>query len=56
MQFSAPKSITWWIALLLGVIGIIATFVTIPVLSGIAFWLVVIAWLLLLLATIIEGL
>jgi hypothetical protein len=56
MQFSAPKSITWWIALLLGVIGIIATFVTIPVLSGIAFWLVVIAWLLLLLAAIIEGL
>ena len=56
MQMSAPKLITWWIALLIGVIGIIATFVTIPVLSGLAFWLVVIALALLLLATIIEGL
>jgi hypothetical protein len=36
------------------VVGIIATFVTIPVLSGLAFWLVVIARLLL--ATIIDGL
>ena len=56
MQMSAPKLITWWIALLIGVIGIIATFVTIPVLSGLAFWLVVLALALLLLATIIEGL
>ncbi len=42
MKLSAPKLITWWIALIIGVIGIIANFVTIPVLSGFAFWLVVI--------------
>jgi heme/copper-type cytochrome/quinol oxidase subunit 1 len=56
MQLSAPKLITWWIALILGVLGVIANFVVIPVLSGFAFWLVVIGLALLLLATLIEGL
>jgi len=56
MQLSAPKQITWWIALIVGVIGLIANFVTIPVLSGLSFWLVVVALALLLLATLIEGL
>lgn len=56
MQLSAPKLITWWIALILGALGVIATFVTIPVLSGFAFWLVVIGLVLLLLATSMEGL
>jgi len=56
MQLSAPKQITWWIALIVGVIGLIANFVMIPVLSGLSFWLVVVALALLLLATLIEGL
>jgi hypothetical protein len=56
MQLSAPKQITWWIALIVGVVGLIAYFVTIPVLSGLSFWLVVVALALLLLATLIEGL
>ncbi len=56
MKLSAPKLITWWIALIIGVIGIIAHVVTIPVLSGIAFWLVVVALVLLLLATVIAAL
>jgi len=56
MQLSAPKQITWWIAVVIGVLGILATLVTIPVLSGFAFWLVVIGFLLLAVATLIEGL
>jgi len=56
MQLSAPKQITWWIAVVVGVLGILATLVTIPVLSGFAFWLVVIGFLLLAVATAIEGL
>jgi heme/copper-type cytochrome/quinol oxidase subunit 1 len=56
MQLSAPKQITWWIAVVVGVLGILATLVTIPVLSGFAFWLVVIGFLLLAVATLIEGL
>ena len=56
MKLSAPKVITWWVALVLAVVGIIASLVTIPVLSGFAFWLVAIAAVLLLIATAIEGL
>ena len=56
MKLNAPKQITWWIALVVGVVGIIASLVTIPVLSGFAFWLVVVAFVLLLLATFIPGL
>ncbi len=56
MKLSAPKQITWWIALVVGVIGILANLVTIPVLSGFAFWLVVVAFVLLLLASFIPGL
>jgi heme/copper-type cytochrome/quinol oxidase subunit 1 len=56
MKLSAPKVITWWIAVIVGAIGILASLVTIPVLSGFAFWLVVIGFVLLALATAIEGL
>ena len=30
MRLNAPKKITWWIAVILGVVGVIANFVTIP--------------------------
>lgn len=56
MQLSAPKQITWWIALALVVIGIIAQLVTIPVLSTLAFWIVVIAAVLLLVAAYLPNL
>ncbi|MBN1219113.1 MAG: hypothetical protein JXM69_09295 [Anaerolineae bacterium] len=55
MQLSAPKQITWWIAVIVAVVGLIAALVTIPVLSGIAFWLVVIGFVVLLLGTIVSG-
>jgi len=56
MKLSAPQQITWWIALIVGVVGIIAHLVTIPVLSGLAFWLVAVAFALLIVATLIKGL
>jgi hypothetical protein len=55
MKLNAPKKNTWWVAVVLGVVGIIANFVTIPFLSGIAFWLVVVAFVLLALATYLKG-
>ena len=51
MKLSAPKEVTWWIAVILGVLGILASLVTIPVLSEYAFWLVAIAFILLVLGT-----
>jgi len=58
MKFSAPKQITWIIALILGVVGILAILVkTLPVITPeIGPWLVVAAWALLLIATVTRGL
>jgi heme A synthase len=56
MKLSAPKQVTWWIALVVGVVGILARLGTIQVLSGYAFWLVVVAFVLLILATLLKDL
>ncbi len=56
MKLNAPKVITWWIAVIVGVLGIVASFVTIPVLSVYAFWLVVVGFVLLVLGTFVKGL
>ena len=56
MKLSAPKKTTWWVAVVVGVVGFVANFVTIPVLSGLAFWLVVFAFVVLALATYLKGL
>ena len=45
MKLSAPKQITWIIALILGIVGILATLVTLQVITlGLGFWLVVVGW------------
>jgi len=56
MKLSAPKQVTWWIALVVGVVGVLASLMPIPVLSGFAFWLVVVAFVLLILATLVKDL
>ena len=56
MKLSAPKVVTWWIAILLGILGILGNVVAIPVLSTLAFWLVLIGLLLLALGCVIKGL
>ena len=53
---TAPKQITWIIALILGIAGILGTLAVIPGISGIAFWLVVAGWALLLIATVTREL
>jgi 4-hydroxybenzoate polyprenyltransferase len=56
MKLSAPKKVTWWVALIVGAVGILANFVTIPFLSEYAFWLIVIGFVLLVLATYLKDL
>ncbi len=53
---SAPKNITWWIALVLAVLGIIGNFTNVPFLSTYSFWFVLASAVLLLLATRIKNL
>jgi len=54
MKLSAPKQITWWVGLILLVVGIIASFVA--SISGFALWIVAISALLMLVATAVQGL
>ena len=57
MTLSSPKMITWVIALILGVVGILANLVALPIVSaGIGFGLLAIAFLLLLVASVVKGL
>jgi hypothetical protein len=56
MKLSKPKVITWWIAVILGGLGILAYLVPIPGLSSFAFWLVAAGFVLLALATYFKDL
>ncbi len=56
MKLSAPKNVTWWIAVVIGLLGFIGSLVTIPVISGLSFWLVFIGFAILAVATFVEGL
>ena len=52
---SAPKNITWWIALILAVAGIIFHFVSVQPLSQYSFWMVAVSAVLLIIATRFKG-
>ncbi|MDO5687171.1 MAG: hypothetical protein Q4G42_07305 [Neisseria sp.] len=56
MNLNAPTSVSWLIAVILGALGIIGTFVSIPVVSAYALWLAVAGWGLLVAATLLKGL
>ena len=56
MKLNRPKNSTWTIAIILGILGILAHIVTIPVISPIAFWFVVAAFVLLAMGTYFKGL
>jgi uncharacterized membrane protein YphA (DoxX/SURF4 family) len=56
LKLNAPTKVVWIISLVLGVVGIIAKLVTIPVISGLAFWLVAVGLVLMLLATYLKNL
>lgn len=55
MNLNEPKVITFWIAVVVAVIALIAFIVTIPVLSGIAFWLMLIAFVILAAGNLLKG-
>jgi len=58
MKLSAPKNITWWIAVVVGVLGILGSFTNIPFVSDSnnSFWFVAVGFVLLALATLLKGL
>ncbi len=56
MKLSPPKNITFWIAVVIAVIGLILFFNVLPAFTAYAFWLVLIAFVLLALGNLIDGL
>ncbi|MBN1263914.1 MAG: hypothetical protein JXA25_00370 [Anaerolineales bacterium] len=55
-NLSAPKVITWWISIGLGVLGVLGYLGTIAALSEFAFWLVVAGFVLLAAGTFFKDL
>ncbi len=51
MKLSAPTKITWYVSLALGIIALIASLFTIPVLTNLAPWLAIIGLGLMLVAS-----
>ena len=47
---------TWWVAVVIGVLGILDHFVKLPLIGGLSAYLVVIGFVILAVATIVDGL
>lgn len=57
MKLSTPKVVTFWIAFVLGALGIIGQLVsTIPFVSAYSVWLLAAGFILLLLSVVFKGL
>jgi len=56
MKLTPPKTVTWWIAVVLGVLGFLGAQMSIPMVSANAFWFLFAGWLLLVIATLVKDL
>jgi len=54
MKLSPPKVITWWIAVVLGVLGLLGQLAIVSALAGFAFWLVAAGLVVMALGTLIK--
>ncbi|MEZ4511891.1 MAG: hypothetical protein R3C62_08445 [Chloroflexota bacterium] len=56
MNLNAPKNTTFYVALVLAVLGLLGTIVTIPVVTGMAFWFVILGFIVLAAGNLVSGL
>jgi hypothetical protein len=56
VELNAPKQVTFWIAVILAILGVLANSVPSLGLGGAAFWLVVVGFTILAAANLFEGL
>jgi hypothetical protein len=56
MKLTPPTVITWWVALILGVLALLGVVGTIAVLSQYAIWLALVGLALMLVACLVKGL
>lgn len=56
MKLSAPKVITWWVAVILGVLALLGYLKTIAPLTPYAFWLAIVGLVVLAVAALVKDL
>lgn len=56
MKLQKPKVLTFWISVVLVLLGVLAQLGVIGALGGYAFWFVVVGFVLLMLGTLVSGL
>jgi hypothetical protein len=56
MKLSKPKVVTWWIAVIVGILGILGALLPIPFVSEYAIWFIAFGFVLLTLATYFKNL
>lgn len=55
MQLTPPKHTTFWVATVVAALGVLGSLVSIPVVSGLAIWFVVVGFVLLWLGNAVKG-
>lgn len=56
MKLNAPKKLVFLIAVIVAIVAVIAAIIPIPFISGISFWLLLGAFVLLVLGNLLKGL
>lgn len=55
MTLNAPSTVVFWIAVVIAVVAVIATFVAIPVVTQYAFWVAILAFIVLAGGVLMKG-
>jgi hypothetical protein len=55
MKLNPPTKVAFWISVVLALLGLLGSFVSIPVVSAYAFWFVVIGYVVLLGSLFVKG-
>ena len=56
MKLSAPKNVTFWIGVVVGLLGFLGVMFKIPVVSSNAYWFTFIGFVILALGNLVKGL
>jgi hypothetical protein len=55
MRLTPPKNITFWVAVILVVLGVIGKLTTVPILTPYSWWFVFIGFIVLMLGNLVRG-
>jgi hypothetical protein len=55
MKLSTPTKLVFWLSTVLGVLGILGNFITLPLIGAYSFWLLAAGFVLLWLGNVLKG-